>query len=63
MCEVPASFVEIVILRIWLIEPKSPPRLPAIYPALQTAGVPVIAWVIRASGVYSAAGVQIVSFP
>ena len=63
MCAVPASFVEIVILRFWLIEPKSPPRLRAIYPALQTAGVPVIAWVVRALGVYSAAGVQIVSFP
>ena len=63
MCAVPASFVEIVILRFWLIEPKSPPRMRAIYPALQTAGVPVIAWVVRALGVYSAAGVQIVSFP
>jgi hypothetical protein len=55
VCAVPASFVAIVILLFWLIEPKSPPRLRAIYPALQTAGVPVIAWVIRAPGVYSAA--------
>ena len=55
VCAVPACFVEIVILRFWLIEPKSPPRLPVIYHALQTAGVPVIAWVVRALSVYSAA--------
>ena len=47
----------------WVIGPNSPPRLRAIYPALQTAGVPVIAWVVRAPGVYSAAVVQMVSSP
>jgi len=63
VCAVPASFVEIVILLFWVIGPKSPPRLRAIYPALQTAGVPVIAWVVRALGVYSVASVQMISFP
>jgi hypothetical protein len=55
MCVAPASFVAIVILLFWVIEPKSPPRLRAIYPALQTAGVPAIVWVVRALSVYSAA--------
>ena len=42
---------------------QEPSTLACDLPALQTAGVPVIAWVVRALGVYSAAGVQIVSFP
>jgi hypothetical protein len=55
VCVAPASFVAIVILLFWVIEPKSPPRLRAIYPALQTTGVPAIVWVVRALSVYSAA--------